>query len=107
MFYLQHQFEHTSWEYNEEWDFFTASIHGSSYVDLSPFLRWLTGNVGCHHVHHLNTRIPCYKIREATEDVDQILKMPRIHFGDMVKHFDCVLWDEQQKKLIRFSDLGK
>lgn len=107
MFYLQHQFEHTSWEYKEDWDFFTASIHGSSYVDLGPFLRWLTGNVGCHHVHHLNTRIPCYKIREATEDVDSILKMPRIHFSDMMKHFDCVLWDEDSKKLIRFSDLKK
>lgn len=107
MFYVQHQFEDTSWEKEENWSLFDASIRGSSYVDLGPFFRWMTGNVGCHHVHHLNTRIPCYNLRNATEEVDSVLQVDRIHFKDLWKHFRLSLWDEEQQRLIRIKDVRK
>lgn len=105
MFYVQHQFEHTFWEEQESWDFFTATIKGSSYVDLHPVLRWMTGNVGCHHVHHLNTRIPCYLLRNATEEADQQLKIQRIYLRDILKQFDFVVWDAKNKIMVRFKDI--
>ena len=56
LFYVQHQFEETEWAKDDEWEFQHAALHGSSYYDLPPVLRWFTGNIGVHHVHHLSAR---------------------------------------------------
>ena len=105
MFYLQHQFETTSWENDENWDLYTASIHGSSYVKTGRFMGWLTGNVGCHHIHHLNTRIPSYELPIATEKVSPYIEVDVIYLKELFHHLNCVLWDEKAKKLISFSEL--
>jgi omega-6 fatty acid desaturase (delta-12 desaturase) len=107
MFYLQHQFETTSWENQDDWDLYTASIHGSSYVKTGRFMRWLTGSVGCHHVHHLNTKIPSYELHEATEKVDPYVEVDVIYLNELFHHLNCALWDEEAKKLIPFSGLKK
>jgi len=64
LFYVQHQFEDTYWEHEESWDFYAASVKGSSFLDLPRPLRWITANIGYHHIHHLTSRIPNY--REVT-----------------------------------------
>jgi acyl-lipid omega-6 desaturase (Delta-12 desaturase) len=61
LFYVQHQFEHTYWARDAEWDSRDGALHGSSHYDLPPVLRWFTANIGLHHVHHLSSRIPCYR----------------------------------------------
>ena len=68
LFYIQHQFEYVTWTNNDKWEFETAAIYGSSYYRLPPFLMWLTANIGIHHVHHLNSRIPFYRLSEALAD---------------------------------------
>src|ERR1700751_2452564 len=60
LFYVQHQFEQTSWSHDEAWSFHEAALHGSSYYHLPVVLRWFTANIGVHHIHHLGSRIPCY-----------------------------------------------
>ena len=65
LFYVQHQFEHTYWERGADWNLHTGALHGSSHYDLPPVLRWFTANIGIHHVHHLASRIPCYRLGEA------------------------------------------
>ncbi len=107
MFYLQHQYEDTVWEDEKNWDYFTASINGSSYVKVGRFMRWLTGNVGCHHVHHLNTRIPSYELAIATEKIESLMYVEPIYLKDLFHHLNCALWDEQQKKLISFKSYHK
>ncbi|MCF8329427.1 MAG: fatty acid desaturase [Crocinitomicaceae bacterium] len=107
MFYLQHQFETTSWENDNNWDLYTASIHGSSYVKTGRFMGWLTGNVGCHHIHHLNTKIPCYELPIATEKVSPYVDVDVIYLKELFHHLNCVLWDEETKRLIPFSELKK
>jgi len=107
MFYLQHQFETTSWENDNNWDIYTASIHGSSYVKTGRFMGWLTGNVGCHHIHHLNTKIPCYELPIATEKVSPYVDVNVIYLKELFHHLNCVLWDEETKRLIPFSELKK
>ena len=62
LFYVQHQFERTRWARNENWDLQAAALHGSSYYDLPAVLRWFTANIGMHHVHHLCSRIPDYRL---------------------------------------------
>jgi len=62
LFYVQHQFEETVWAEDPAWNLHEAALHGSSHYDLPPVLRWLTGHIGVHHVHHLSSRVPFYRL---------------------------------------------
>jgi acyl-lipid omega-6 desaturase (Delta-12 desaturase) len=68
LFFVQHQFEHTVWSEDRDWSFSSAALYGSSHYDLPTVLRWLTANVGVHHVHHLCSRIPFYRLPHALRD---------------------------------------
>ena len=62
LFYVQHQFEHTVWSDDRNWSLPAAALHGSSHYDLPVVLRWFTANIGVHHIHHLCSRIPFYRL---------------------------------------------
>ena len=68
LFYVQHQFDTTYWAPHPDWDYFTAAIRGSSYLRLPWLLRWFTGDIGVHHVHHLSPRIPNYRLRRCHDE---------------------------------------
>ena len=68
LFYVQHQFEDTSWDNNAQWSIQDAALHGSSFYDLPAVLRWFTANIGMHHVHHLSSRIPYYRLPRVLRD---------------------------------------
>src|SRR3546814_9982110 len=67
LFYVQHTFEHAYWTRKGEWDSHQAAIAGSSFYDLPRVMHWFTGNIGYHHIHHLASRIPNYRLRECFE----------------------------------------
>jgi len=104
-FYLQHQYEDTSWKQEEEWDLYTASIHGSSHLVVGKFLAWVSGNVGCHHIHHLNTKIPSFQLHTATEDANQYLDINPIYLKELFRHLKCALWDENTEKLVPIKSI--
>lgn len=104
MFYVQHQFEDTTWEHDGEWEMKTAALYGSSHYDLPQPLRWLTANIGVHHVHHLVSRIPFYRLHEAIEDHPELAGMGRITLVDSLKTVKLALWDEAQKKMVTFRE---
>ncbi len=102
MFYVQHQFEDTYWAENEEWNMPEAALLGSSYYDLPAPLSWLTGHIGVHHVHHLNSRIPYYRLPEVLRDHPALVSVRRL---TLMESFACVklrLWDENQNKMVPF-----
>ena len=68
LFYVQHQFEDTFWAHDGSWNFHEAALHGSSHYDLPGVLRWFTANIGVHHVHHLCSRIPYYRLPRVLQD---------------------------------------
>ena len=70
LFYVQHQFEHTYWERTDEWSYDDAALRGSSHLALPKVLQFFTGNIGFHHVHHLNPKIPNYNLQRAHDEVD-------------------------------------
>ena len=74
LFYVQHQFERTSWDDGKGWDFHDAALHGSSHYDLPALLRWFTANIGVHHVHHLYSRIPFYRLRRVLRDHPELAR---------------------------------
>lgn len=104
LFYVQHQFEPTYWEHAHQWRYHEAALVGSSYYDLPPLLRWFTGNIGLHHVHHLNARIPNYRLQEAFANHPELQRVTRLTLGSSLRCLTLALWDEQQQKLVSFRE---
>jgi omega-6 fatty acid desaturase (delta-12 desaturase) len=102
LFFVQHQFEETAWASQEKWSFDKAALRGSSYYDLPPVLRWFTANIGIHHVHHLSSRIPYYRLPLVVRDHPELKDIGRV---TLMKSLSCVrlaLWDEEHQRLISF-----
>jgi omega-6 fatty acid desaturase (delta-12 desaturase) len=97
-FYVQHQFERTRWDWEDDWSFHTAALHGSSHFDLPVILRWLSANIGVHHVHHLSSRIPFYRLPEVMREIPSLAKINRVTLRDSVRTIRLVLWDEQRQR---------
>jgi omega-6 fatty acid desaturase (delta-12 desaturase) len=107
LFYVQHQFEGTHWARDERWEFHEAALHGSSHYDLPGILRWFTANIGMHHVHHLCSRIPYYRLPEVLRDYPDLRDIGRL---TLWQSFGCVrltLWDQRQGRLISFREMDK
>jgi omega-6 fatty acid desaturase (delta-12 desaturase) len=105
LFYVQHQFEQTTWERGEDWNLHADALHGSSHYDLPAVLRWFTANIGIHHVHHLCSRIPYYRLPQALRDHPELRGLGRL---TLLQSFSCVrlvLWDEAQRRLVSFRDV--
>ncbi|HEY0116125.1 MAG TPA: fatty acid desaturase [Allosphingosinicella sp.] len=104
LFYVQHQFEETMWERDGEWTFHEAALRGSSHYDLPAVLRWFTANIGIHHVHHLASRIPCYRLGEVLRDRPELRQVGRLTLRDSLRTVRLALWDEDKKRLVTFRD---
>jgi omega-6 fatty acid desaturase (delta-12 desaturase) len=102
LFYVQHQFEHTTWHGQQGWDIREAALHGSSHYDLPPVLRWFTANIGVHHVHHLCSRIPCYRLMRVMRDHPALTTMSRLTLHDSIRCARLALWDESCGRLVSF-----
>jgi omega-6 fatty acid desaturase (delta-12 desaturase) len=105
LFFVQHQFEGTVWEEDENWDIQEAALRGSSHYDLPAVLRWLTANIGVHHVHHLNARIPFYRLRHVLKDYPELHDMGRLTLWESFKCVKLALWCETRKRMISFREL--
>jgi omega-6 fatty acid desaturase (delta-12 desaturase) len=105
LFYVQHQFEHTVWSENRDWSFPTAALHGSSHYDLPVVLRWFSANIGVHHVHHLCSRIPFYRLQLALRQHPDLANVGRLTLGQSFACVRLVLWDETARRLITFREL--
>jgi omega-6 fatty acid desaturase (delta-12 desaturase) len=105
LFYVQHQFEETYWAPGDTWEHAEASLHGSSHYDLPPVLRWFTANIGVHHVHHLSSRIPFYRLPEVLRDHPELAGIGRLTLWQSLKCVRLSLWDERQRRLVSFREM--
>ena len=104
LFYVQHQFEQAHWDKADAWKFHEAALYGSSHLDLPQPLRWFTGNIGMHHVHHLASRIPFYRLPNVLDAYPQLASLNRMTIREAFKPFLLTLWDEDQRRLISFRE---
>lgn len=104
LFYVQHQFDETHWATPDDWSVHEAALHGSSYYALPMILRWFTGNVGIHHVHHLSARIPHYRLPEVLRDFPELAAVGRVTLGESLRFARLALWDETRRCLVSFRD---
>ncbi|SIR25030.1 omega-6 fatty acid desaturase (delta-12 desaturase) [Rhizobium sp. RU35A] len=100
LFYVQHQFEDTYWSRPPDWTFPFAAMHSASYYDLPAPLRWMTGNIGMHHIHHLSSKVPSYRLPEVLRDYPELANFGRISLRDSLGCIKLILWDEKTQKLV-------
>ncbi len=103
LFYVQHQFEDAYWKDAGQWDYTDAALRGSSYLRLPKLLQFFTGNIGLHHIHHLNARIPNYNLQRAHDEVEIFHQVPTLSLLDGLKAVNLKLWDQDSGKLVSFA----
>lgn len=107
LFYIQHQYEQTYWRWHGSWDYYDSALFGSSYLVLPKPLQWITANIGIHHVHHMSSRIPNYKLQAVHDENPEFHGVHKVTMADTWRLINLALWDEEQGRLIRFKDLRR
>ncbi|MGR6761969.1 fatty acid desaturase [Paenibacillus sp. T2-29] len=105
LFYVQHQFEDSYFEHDEEWSYINAAVEGSSYYKLPKVLQWITGNIGFHHVHHLSPKVPNYNLEKAHEATPLLQKATTITVSSSLQSLKFRLWDESTKTFLTFKQV--
>ena len=104
LFYVQHQFDEAYWERDETWTYKEATLQGSSFYNLPVWLHWATGNIGYHHLHHLNPKIPNYNLAACYESDPMLQEGKSIGFWESFRLAKLALWNESEKRLISFAE---
>ena len=107
LFYVQHSFPGMVILPAAEWTHYRAALVSSSYLRLGPVLRWFSGNIGFHHVHHLNSLIPFYRLPEAMAAIPEIRHptVTTLRPRDIVACFHANVWDEAGRRMVRYRDV--
>ena len=106
LFYAQHNFPDAELRGRREWEYSHAAVKCSSYFEMPGWMHWLTGNIGYHHVHHLNHNIPFYRLPEAMEALPELQTPGRTswHPRDIVACLNCAIWDPERNRFISFDE---
>jgi omega-6 fatty acid desaturase (delta-12 desaturase) len=107
LFYAQHNFPGVTFKKNVEWSYTEAALESSSYMELNPFMQWVTANIGFHHIHHLNSKIPFYRLPEAMKAIPELqqAKVTTLKPSDIVACLRLKVWDVEQNKMIGFKEM--
>lgn len=105
LFYVQHQFPDVHWYRDDEWNYSTVAIHGASYLKLPRVLQWFSGNIGFHHIHHLSSKIPNYKLEKCHAENEAFAIVEPVTLMKAFQTLKLRLWDEQKQRLISFREL--
>lgn len=100
LFSVQHRGELAQWARHDDWDPVSASLQGSNYLRLPAVLQWFTGNIGYHHVHHLNPGIPNYRLQDCHEAIPALRDVPTLSFREGLRALWYVLWDDDRGRMV-------
>lgn len=106
LFYVQHNYEGVYWERHAQWNYFMASMNGSSYYKLPAVLNWFSGNIGYHHIHHLGAKIPNYNLPKAYRE-NPIFHVKPLTLRASLKCLKWRLYDEASRRLVGWEILKK
>lgn len=107
LFYCQHNFPGAKFNENEEWSYEFAAITSTSFMVMNPVLQWFTGNIGYHHVHHLNSRIPFYRLPETMRNIPELQNVTKTSWNpiEVYRCLNLKLWDAEKGEMITLSQL--
>jgi omega-6 fatty acid desaturase (delta-12 desaturase) len=106
LFYVQHQYESAYWARSDVWTIERSAVAGSSYYDLPAIMRWFSGNIGFHHLHHLQTRVPNYRLRECFNSHSRLQRVPRLTLWTSLRSARLRLWDTQTQRMVPFAAIA-
>lgn len=109
LFYAQHNFPDATFEDKDGWTYLKAALESSSYMKMSFVMQWVTANIGYHHIHHVNSRIPFYRLPEVYQKMPEFqnAKLTSLKFSDVIQCFKLKVWDPEKQKMIGFKELYK
>ena len=107
LFYAQHNFPSSTFKAKEDWNYLDAALESSSYMKMNSVMRWFTGNIGFHHIHHTNAQIPFYRLREVHERFEEfgVAKTTSLKILDMASCFRVKVWDSEKGKMLGIKEL--
>lgn len=107
LFYAQHNFPGAKFSENHDWTYVNAALCSTSYMPMNPVMQWFTANIGYHHVHHVNSRIPFYRLKEALHSMPELQNAPTTSLNplEMVRCFKLKLWDADKEKMITLKQI--
>ena len=106
LFYVQHQYAGTYYRRQGDWDYQRAALEGSSFYDLPRLLHWASANIGYHHIHHLNPKVPNYRLPDCHREVGLFQTAKRLSLRESLSAARLALWDEERQELIGFGEAG-
>jgi len=109
IFYAQHNFPTVIFKNDHEWDYLDAALYSSSFIRMNRMMRWFTANIGYHHVHHVNSRIPFYRLPEVMSTFKE-LQNPRSTSLSPKEIWTCLhlkIWDEALGRMITLKEFKK
>ena len=109
LFYAQHNFPGVTFKNNIEWSYDHAALESSSYMKMSPVMSWFTGNIGYHHIHHINAHIPFYRLPEAMDKIPELQEVTTTswHPKDVMNCLKLKVWDSENNQMLGLSELRK
>ncbi|KUR70947.1 fatty acid desaturase [Novosphingobium fuchskuhlense] len=107
LFFVQHQFRDAHWQEAQDWSFHDAALHGSTHLELPRILGWFTGHIGIHHVHHLASRIPFYRLPEVLETHPRLREVNRFNALQACGTLRLALWDEHRQEMVTFGEAAR
>ncbi|EMP57351.1 fatty acid desaturase [Marinobacter santoriniensis NKSG1] len=109
LFFAQHSFRRMQIASPEAWTFYRAALESSSYMKVNPVLQWFTGNIGYHHIHHLNSRIPFYRLPEVMAAIPELQAPLTTSLAprDISDCFRYALWDEEKQRMVTYREAGQ
>jgi len=107
LFYAQHNFPEAKYRNNVDWNYSNAALESSSFMSMNKIGNWITANIGFHHIHHLNSKIPFYRLPEAMESIPELQKVAKtsLRISDILRCLRLKVWDAEQNKMIGFEEL--
>jgi omega-6 fatty acid desaturase (delta-12 desaturase) len=107
LFYLQHQYEDVYWCRDKDWNYLKVAMQGSSFFKLPGILRWFSGNIGFHHIHHLGPTIPNYNLPKVYKENTYFQEVKPITLWKSVKTLSIRFWDEANQRAVSVSELRR
>ena len=107
LFYAQHNFPGVEFYENKNWVYEKAALESSSFMKMNPVMEWFTGNIGYHHIHHLNSKIPFYRLPEVMKNFTELQNCKTTSFSpkDMSACFKLKVWDQESNQMIGVKGL--
>lgn len=102
LFSFQHRGERITWQRDATWNSVSAALESSTYLRLPRILQWFTGNIGFHHIHHLRSRVPNYRLQQCHAAVAAVTEVRETSILDGIRSLDLALWDEGRARLVTF-----